>query len=71
MVSGTPLKALLKGTVVGVLKDRQPMLVKHEIYCHENGLTQRVQVEGTIGTDVKSLSLTMEYRGLWRRSDQQ
>ena len=60
---------LLKGTVVGVLKDQQPMLVNYEIYCDENWLTHRVQVERAVGTDVKSLSLTVESRGLWRCSD--
>jgi Putative glycolipid-binding len=35
---------LLKGTVVGVLKNRQPMLVNYEVYCHQNWLTHRVQV---------------------------
>jgi len=62
---------LLKGTVVGVLKDQQPMLVNYEAYCDENWLTHRVQVERTIGTDVKSLSLIVGSRGLWRRSGQE
>lgn len=59
---------LLKGTVVGVLKDKRPMLAKYEIYCDENWLTRRVQVERRIGGDVKELSLSVESRGVWRSS---
>jgi Putative glycolipid-binding len=47
---------LLKGTVVGVLKDHRPMLANYEIYCDENWLTHRVQVERRIGSDVKDLA---------------
>ncbi len=46
---------LLKGTVVGVLKDQRPMLANYEIHCDENWITHRVQVERTIGNDVKTL----------------
>jgi hypothetical protein len=59
---------LLKGSVVGVLKDQRPMLASYEIQCDENWLTHRVQVERTIGNDVKSLSLSVEKRGVWRSS---
>jgi uncharacterized protein len=59
---------LLKGTVVGVLKDPRPMLANYEIHCDENWLTHRVQVERTIGNDVKNLSLTVESRGVSRSS---
>lgn len=59
---------LLKGTAVGVLKDQRPVQAKYEVYCDENWLTHRVQVERTIGSDVKSLSLTVESRGAWRNS---
>jgi len=62
---------LLKGTVVGVLKDKQPILASYEIECDENWLTHRVHVERTIGNDVKSLSLTVERRGVWRNSGQE
>lgn len=62
---------LLKGTVIGVLKDQRPMLAHYEIYCDENWLTHRVQVERTIGNDVKSLTLTVESRGVWRSSGQE
>ncbi len=62
---------LLKGTVVGVLKDQRPMLANYEIHCDEKWLTHRVQVERTIGNDVKNLSLTVESRGLWRSSGQE
>jgi uncharacterized protein len=62
---------LLKGTVVGVLKDQRPMLVNYEIHCDENWLTHRVQVERTIGNDVKNLNLTVESRGVWRSSGQE
>jgi len=57
---------LLKGTVIGVLKDQRPMLANYEIYCDVNWLTHRTLVERTIGKDTKTLSLTVESRGLWR-----
>lgn len=59
---------LLKGTVSGVAKNQRPMLANYEIYCDENWLTHRVQVERTIGRDVKTLSLIVESRGVWRSS---
>ena len=59
---------LLKGTVAGVLKDKRPALASYEIHCDENWMTHRVQIERTIGGDVKSLSLTVETRGVWRSS---
>jgi hypothetical protein len=62
---------LLKGTVVGVLKDQRPMLATYEIHCDENWLTHRVEVERTIGKDVKTLSLNVESRGVWRSSGQE
>ena len=62
---------LLRGTVVGVLKDQRPMLANYEIYCDENWLTHRVQIERAIGSDVKTLSLSVESRGVWRSSNQE
>jgi len=62
---------LLKGTVVGVLKEQRPMLASYEIYCDENWLTHRMQVERTVGNDVKTLTLSVESRGLWRSSGQE
>jgi hypothetical protein len=62
---------LLKGTVVGVLKDQRPMVAHYEVHCDENWLTHRVEVERTIGKDVKSLSLNVERRGVWRGSGQE
>ena len=62
---------LLKGTVVGVLKDQQPLLASYEIHCDEHWLTHRVQVERTIGSDVKTLSLNVENRGVWRSMGQE
>jgi uncharacterized protein len=63
---------LLKGTVVGVLKDQRPMLANYEIYCYDDWLTHRVQVERTLGKeDTKTLSLNVESRGLWRSSGQE
>lgn len=59
---------LLKGTVVGVLKDQRPLLANYEIHCDENWLTHRVQVDHTIGSDVKTLGLSVENRGVWRSS---
>ena len=61
----------LRGTVIEVLKDQRPMLANYEIYCDENWLTHRVQVERVIGGDVKSLSLNVESRGVWRSSGQE
>ena len=61
----------LKGTVVGVLKDQRPILASYGIQCDENWLTHRVQVERTIGNDVKNLSLTVESRGVWHSSGQE
>jgi uncharacterized protein len=62
---------LLKGTVVGVLKDQRPVLANYEVYCDENWLTHRVQVERTIGSDVKTVNLSVESRGVWRSSGQE
>ena len=62
---------LLKGTVVGALKDKRPMLANYAIYCDENWFTHRVQVERTIGGDTKTLSLSVESRGVWRSSGQE
>ncbi len=62
---------LLKGTAVGVLKDQRPMLANYEVHCDDNWLTHRVQVERTIGNDSKTLSLSVESRGLWRSSGQE
>jgi uncharacterized protein len=62
---------LLKGTVVGILQDRRPVLANYEIHCDENWLTHRVQVERTIGKDTKLLSLDVESRGVWRNSGQE
>ena len=59
---------LAKGTVVGVLKDQRPILANYEVHCDKNWLTHRVQVERTIGTDVKSLNISVESRGVWRSS---
>lgn len=60
---------LLMGTVVGVLKDQ--LLASYEIHCDENWPTHRVQVERTIGSDVKILSLSVESRGAWRSMGQE
>jgi uncharacterized protein len=49
----------------------RPMLANYEIHCDDNWLTHRVQVERTIGNDVKNLSLTVESRGVWRSSGQE
>ena len=57
---------LLKGTVVGVLEDHRPVLATYEAHCDEKWCTHRVQVERTIGTDVKTLSLIVERGGVWR-----
>jgi hypothetical protein len=62
---------LLKGTVVGVLKDQRPLLASYEIQCDENWLTHRVQVDRTLGNDVKTLSLSVEKRGVWRNTGQE
>jgi uncharacterized protein len=62
---------LLKGTVIGALKDQRPVLATYEVYADENWLTHRVQVERTIGSDVKTLSLSVESRGVWRSAGQE
>ena len=62
---------LLKGTVVGVLKDQRPLLASYEIQCDENWLTHRVQVDRTLGNDVKTLSLSVEKRGVWRSTGEE
>src|SRR6201993_3319490 len=62
---------LLKGTVVGVLKDQRPLLASYEIQCDENWLAHRVQVDRTLGNDVKTLSLSVEKRGVWRSTGQE
>jgi len=62
---------MLRGMVAGVLKDQRPVLANYEIHCDENWLTHRVQVERTIGSDVKNLSLSVESRGSWRNSGQE
>src|SRR5215470_2149903 len=67
----TPEGWRLKGTVVGVLEDRRPVLATYEVHCDEKWRTHRVQVERTIGTDVKMLSLIVESRGVWRSSGQE
>src|ERR1700693_1700161 len=51
---------LLKGAVVGVLACQHPMLANYEVHCDENWLTQRVQVELTIGKETKTLNLSVE-----------
>jgi len=62
---------LFQGMIVGVLKDQRPMQANYEIHCDENWFTHRVQVERTIGSDVKSLGLSVESRGVWRSSGQE
>ena len=62
---------LLKGTVVGVLKDQQPMIASYEISCDENWLTHRVEIERILGKDTKTLGLNVESRGVWRSSGQE
>ena len=57
---------VLKGTVVGVLENHKPVLATYEIHCDENWHTHRVRVERTIGTDLRTLSLSVESKGVWR-----
>jgi uncharacterized protein len=73
MLKGTVVGAIAVGAVpAGATKDQQlnsqPMLMNYEIHCDENWRTHRVQLERTIGSDVKTLSLTVESRGTWRNS---
>jgi hypothetical protein len=70
-LSHTPEGWLLKGTVVGVLKGQRPMLTNYHIYCDDKWLTNRVKVERTVGKDTKTLSLSVESRGVWRSSGQE
>ena len=62
---------LLKGTVVGVLEDRRPVLATYEVHCDEKWHTHRVQVERTSGSDVKTVSLIVESRGVWLSLDRE
>lgn len=62
---------LLKGTVLGVLEDRRPMLATYEVHCDETWHTHRVQVQRTIGGDVQALNLSVESRGVWRSSGEE
>jgi uncharacterized protein len=62
----TPEGWLLKGTVTGAINEQTPMLGNYAIHCDENWLTHRVQVERTVGSDVKTLNLNVESRGVWR-----
>jgi hypothetical protein len=62
---------LLKGTVVGALENKRPMLASYEVLCDDNWLTQRVQVERTVGKVTKALILSVESGGLWRSSGQE
>jgi hypothetical protein len=39
------------------------MLASYEIYCDQNWLTHRVNLERTIGSDVNTLGLSVESRG--------
>ena len=77
LINGTDYCALWRtaegwlGQAVGVLKDQRPMLANYEIHCDDNWLTHRVQVERTIGNDAKTLSLSVESRGLWRSAGQE
>jgi len=58
----------LKGTVVGLTKDQRPALATYEVFSDENWLTHRVQIDCTLGGNVKSLTLGVESRGIWRSS---
>jgi uncharacterized protein len=62
---------LLKGTVVGAVDEQKPVVASYELHCDENWLTHRIQVERTMGSDVKTLSLTVESRGTWRSGQQE
>src|SRR5215470_9396232 len=62
---------LLKGTVVGILEHSRPVLATYEVHCDEKWHTHRVQVERTIGSDVKTVSLIVESRGVWRSSGEE
>ena len=62
---------LLKGTVVGVLKERGPILANYAVHCDANWFTHRVEVNRMLGRDSKALSLTVESRGEWRNGSQQ
>ena len=59
---------LLRGTVVGVLKDQRPVLANYEISCDEHWFTHRVEVNRIAGNETKALSLSVESRGVWRAS---
>ena len=57
--------------VVGVLKDQRPIMARYEAHCDENWRTHRVEVERTVGKDVKTLSLNVATRGVGRGSGEE
>jgi len=59
---------LLKGTALGALQDKRPMLAEYEIHCDADWRTHRLEVKCSIGSDVKSRSVTVESPGTWRSS---
>ena len=61
---------LLRGTVIGVLKDQRPILVQYEVQCDENWSTREVQIQSSMGSETKTMSLTVYAPGRWRSSGQ-
>jgi uncharacterized protein len=62
----TPEGWLLTGTVTGAINEQKPMLATYEIHCDESWLAHRVEVERTIGSEIRTLSLNVQSRGVWR-----
>jgi hypothetical protein len=59
------------GTIAVSGSPRRWLLASYEIHCAENSLTHRVRVARAIGSNVKTLSLSMENRGTCRRTGQE
>ena len=59
---------LLKGTSIGVLDDSRPLMANDAVHCDERWRTHRVDIERSIGQDVKAISLNVESRGVWLHS---
>src|SRR6476646_10276744 len=62
----TPQGWLLRGTAVVALAVDCPMLAQYEVHCDERWRTRRVEVQRTIGSDVRKRILTVEGEGKWR-----
>jgi hypothetical protein len=56
----------LRGTLIGVIGGRSPMLVQYDIRCDASWHTQEVAIRRWIGSDFATLSLAVDPSGVWR-----